>query len=215
MVDKLSLASWAPASIVAAALFSLTWLILGHVSRGFTLFGTRISPYNWVAQPVSGLGLGETALLMNAVFVATAALLALGIAGTLASLPVMSQTEVTVVGSILLLSTVGFAMCGIFNLERILLHSIGYFIGVGLPVIGFGLLGWQLGRHDTYQAMSRLLMVAAVVTLILLVWYVRSFDPEASGQGLGISGLVQRLLVTEVLGMFSLLAWSVSGSAPQ
>lgn len=113
-------------------------------------------------------------------------------------------------GSILLLSTVGFAMCGIFTLERMLLHALGYFIGVGLPVVGFALLGWQLGRHDAYQDMGRCLVAAALVTFLLLVWYVRSFQPEASGQGLGISGLVQRLLVTEVLGVFAWLAWSVS-----
>lgn len=211
---RMSLPTLAPASLVAAVLFSLTWPLLGQVSRGFTLFGTHIAPYNWIAQPVSGLGLGETAMTMNLVFIVTAVLLALGITGTLASLSVLSQTEMLALSAILLLSPLGVAMCGIFNLERIVLHSIGYFVGMAAPIAGFAALGWRLGRHAGYESMARHLFIAAVVTFVLLIIYVRSFDPEAAGRGLGVGGLTQRLLVTEVLGVFAVLGWTAARSGP-
>jgi hypothetical protein len=211
---KFTMGTLAPSSIVAALLFSLSWIALGLVSRGFTLFGNHIAPYNWVAQPVSGLGLGHTAMTMNMVFVITAVLLALGIGGTLASLP-LSAAELKILGTIFVLTPLGIAMCGIFNLERILLHSIGYFVAMAAPIVGFTALGWRLSRRPSYETMGIGLIIAGVVTLVLLVVSVRSFDPDASGKGLGIAGLTQRLLVTEVLGVFALLGWSVSVSAPQ
>jgi hypothetical protein len=207
---KLNLAGLAPAAVAAAVLFTLTWAVLGRVSRGFTLFGTHITPYNWVAQPVSGLGLGDTARTMNSVFVITGALLALGIVGTLASLSVLSTAELWALWATLLLSPLGFAICGIFNLERILIHSIGYFSSMASAIIGFAALGWRLGRHEAYEGVGSSLIVAAAVSLVLLIVYVRSFDPQASGRGLGVGGLTQRLLVTQVLGTFACLAWWVS-----
>ena len=50
------------------AVFTLTWLVLGFVSRGYTAWGVYV-PYSPIHQGVSGLGLGETALYMNAAFI--------------------------------------------------------------------------------------------------------------------------------------------------
>ncbi|HKN43770.1 MAG TPA: hypothetical protein VJW23_07585, partial [Propionibacteriaceae bacterium] len=48
-------------ALAGPVLFTLAWLILGAVSPGYTVAGTWISPYSAITQPISGLGLGETA----------------------------------------------------------------------------------------------------------------------------------------------------------
>ena len=210
MASSLAVAAqFAPATILAAALFTLAWIVLGRISPGFMLFGNRIEPYNGIAQPVSGLGLGRTALAMNCAFVLTGMLLALGIVGVLASLTSFSDTARIAIGSILLLSPLGTAMCGIFTLERMLPHALGFLLGMGAPVVGFFVLGWQLRPVPELSTLGSVLIGAALVTLGLLILWFKTFDPEASGRGIGIAGLVQRVLASEVLGVFAMLGWCV------
>src|SRR5207302_5140642 len=56
-------------TVAGPLLFALAWFSLGFLSPGYTLFGTLVAPYSPISQPVSGLGLGRTALVMNAAFV--------------------------------------------------------------------------------------------------------------------------------------------------
>jgi hypothetical protein len=210
-----SLPDLAPLTVVAAALFTGGWLVLDRLSPGFTVFGTRVEPYDWIAQPISGLGLGKTAVAMNTVFVLTGVLMALGLVGVLAGVPALSGTERMSVGAVLLLSPLGTAMCGLFTLERIMPHAAGFLLAMGAPIVGFLALGWQLGREPRFETLGHLLVAAAPVTLALLTCWFRSFDPEASGQGRGVAGLLQRILATEVLGVLAVLGWSVrAGSTP-
>ena len=53
-------------AIAGPVLFTLAWFVLGFLSPGYRLFGTLISPYSPISQPISGLGLGPTAPFMNA-----------------------------------------------------------------------------------------------------------------------------------------------------
>jgi hypothetical protein len=198
-------AKLAPLATTAAVVFTVSWIILGRISTGFTIFGTHVAPYNAIAQSISGLGLGKTAFAMNAAFVLTAALLATGIIGILAGYPELSPTDRVTIGALLLLCPVGVATCGLFNLEHFIAHLIGFVLAMGAPALGFFALGWRLSPDPSHAAVARLLMIAAPVTLALLIVYFWSFDPDASGRGLGYSGLVQRLLATEVLGVFAIL----------
>jgi hypothetical protein len=75
-------ARWLALGAVASPiLFTLTWIVLGFVSPGYTLFGTRIAPYSPVSQPISGLGLGDTAPFMNGAFILGGLLLFAGVMG--------------------------------------------------------------------------------------------------------------------------------------
>ena len=147
---------------------------------------------------------------MNAAFVLTALLLAAGIIGVLATFPGLSETERLLIGAILLLSPVGIAACGIFDLEHFMPHLIGFVLAMGAPALGFLALGWRLSLSAAHAGVGHILIVAAPITLVLLIAYFWSFDPEASGRGVGYSGLIQRLLAIEVLGVFAFVGWSVS-----
>src|SRR5260370_41080773 len=50
-------------------LFTLGWFVLGFISPGYTMWGSRIAPYSAISQPLSGLGLGPTGPFMNATFI--------------------------------------------------------------------------------------------------------------------------------------------------
>jgi hypothetical protein len=55
--------------------------VLGFVSPGYTLWDILIAPYSAVSQPMSGLGLGPTAPIMNGAFVLSGLLLLAGVTG--------------------------------------------------------------------------------------------------------------------------------------
>jgi hypothetical protein len=63
------------------ALFTLAWFVLSFLSPRYTIFGTEISPYSPISQPISGLGLGPTAPFTNAAFVLSGILLLAGVIG--------------------------------------------------------------------------------------------------------------------------------------
>jgi hypothetical protein len=48
-------------AVAGPTLFTLAWLVLGFLSPGYTIYGTRIAPYSPISQPVSGLGMGVAA----------------------------------------------------------------------------------------------------------------------------------------------------------
>src|SRR6266511_1955480 len=56
-------------AVAGPVLFTLAWLVLGFLSPGYTIWGTRIAPYSPISQPISGLGMGATAPYMNAAFI--------------------------------------------------------------------------------------------------------------------------------------------------
>jgi len=49
--------------------------------------------------------------------------------------------------------------------------------------------------------------------LALLVLSFATLDPAASGTGLGVAGLTQRILVTEVLGWVAAMGWKAFRSS--
>src|SRR6266496_6608600 len=73
-------------AIGGPVLFTVVWLALGFVSPGYTAWGVHIAPYSPISQSISGLGLGPTGPYMNAVFVASGALMMVGVVGIFGSI---------------------------------------------------------------------------------------------------------------------------------
>src|SRR5437773_1470622 len=65
-------------AVIGPILFTASWFVLGFLSPGFTIFGTRVAPYSAISAPISGLGLGPTGPFMNAAFVLGGLLLLVG-----------------------------------------------------------------------------------------------------------------------------------------
>lgn len=191
---------------IGAVLFTVSWLVLGFISTGYRLFDLEISPYSAVSQPISGLGLGETGPYMNTAFVLCGTLLIFGSIGFANCWPSVTHRGLWRTSAILLTFTgVGMIIDGLFTLESVLMHLAGYLLALVTPIVSFTLFGILLWKEYDARRFAALLFVASVLTLTLFVTFQLIFDPYASGDNIGIAGLVQRALAVNVLATFAVL----------
>ncbi|GAA1040972.1 hypothetical protein GCM10009557_63600 [Virgisporangium ochraceum] len=189
-------------AVVGPVLFTVSWLVLGAVSDGYTLFGHTFRDYSPVSQPISGLGMGDTAPYMNTAFVLCGLLLVVGVVGVMR---VTSGGRVTT--ALLALTGVGQAMCGIFTLEAMMPHSLGFMLALGTPAVSFLLAGRHFRRVPGWERLGTGLFVAAPVSLALFVAFFMTFQPTADGAEHGVAGLVQRAGAVEVFAWFVAMGW--------
>src|SRR4030081_3699406 len=104
-------------AIAGLVLLTVAWFVLGFVSPGYSLWGTRIAPYSAISQPLSGLGLGPTGPYMNAAFVLSGLLITAGVMGIVHSLPEMGRRGRWISAALLVLPGIGSVLDGIFTLE--------------------------------------------------------------------------------------------------
>ncbi len=159
-----------------------------------------------ISQPISGLGLGPTAPIMNSLFVLTGVLMALGAIGLFASIPEVDPKKRRTLSGLLALHGIGTAMEGIFTLESIMLHLVGFLLVLS-PIITFVLIGRALRDVPRWHRFARWLRYGSGLTLVLAVLYFATFNPEAAGDGTGVAGLTQRVLVVQLQAWIAALAW--------
>lgn len=196
---------------LGAVLFTLAWLVLGAVSPGYELFGHRISPYSWVSQPVSGLGLGVTAPWMNAAFIVGGVLV---LAGTLSAAAALRRLGGLGTTAVVLMSLmgVGMVLCGAFTLESMMLHLAGFLLAVPLPALGFVFAAAAL--RDRSRVLARIALAGGVATLVLFAVFMAIFDATGAGGNEGVAGLVQRALILVAMATQSILVVGVVRRAP-
>ncbi|MEO3873369.1 DUF998 domain-containing protein [Nonomuraea sp. B12E4] len=198
-------ARWAALGAVAGpVLFELSWLVLGFVSPGYTLFGHRFADYSPISQPVSGLGLGVTAPYMNAAFVVTGLMLIAGVAGVYLTVPAPARRTCA---ALLGLTGVGQIICGVYDLEQMMPHTLGFLLAIGTPVVAFLVAGLSFRRLPRWRRFGTWLLAGSPLTLILLVAFFLTFRQTAAGAEQGTAGLVQRLGIVEVHAWFVALGW--------
>lgn len=199
----LSAARWlALGAVIGPVLFTLAWFVLGFVSPGYTLWDIHVENYSPISQPISGLGLGLTAPYMNAAFVLGGLLIMIGAVGIFQSIGEMGTVARWSSTVLLAITGLGMMLSGIFTLETILPHTMGFLLGTGTPVLSFLVIGLLLRRILHWRRLGSWLLVGSPLTLVLLVSSLGNFDPVAAGAGRGVAGLAQRILVTEVLAWF-------------
>lgn len=172
---------------------------LGFLSPGYTLWGTNIASYSPVSQPVSGLGLGPTAPFMKAL---SCILLLLGVAGIFQGISEMNPWTRWICAGLLAPSPVGAIGCGTFTLESMMLHSLGFVLALRSPVVSFLVTGIMLRRISRWKGFVNGLVLASPLALVLFVLFFATFKPAASGAGLGVARLTQRVLIVEVHAWF-------------
>jgi hypothetical protein len=195
------------ATIVGPILFTLAWLVLGFVSPGFALFGVRVEPYSSISAQISGLGLGPTAPYMNAAFVLNGVLLAIGVAGSLRCVTPLTTRSRWTCTALLSLVAVGSTMDGLFTLESFKPHMIGALLAFGSPIVSFLVTGAALRRIPAWRRFGTWLRLGSPLTLALLVVYFATFSPTVEGSETGVSGLIERAVIVEILAWFVALGW--------
>jgi hypothetical protein len=187
---------------------TLAWFVLGFVSPGYSLWGTRIAPYSAISQPLSGLGLGPTGPFMNAAFVASGLLIIFGVIGVFKQIPGLSARARWTSGFLLALPGVGSVLDGFFTLESFFFHFLGFALAL-TTVVTFPIVGLLLRRVPTWRRFGTWLMVAGPVTLALAVLYFLTFTPTVEGVRTGVAGLTERILVIELQAWYVAMGWMV------
>jgi hypothetical membrane protein len=202
-------ARWMALGTVAGpVLFTFAWLVLGFLSPGYTIWDTRIAPYSPVSQPISGLGLGPTAPFMNAAFILGGLVLVAGVIGVFQSTKASGRpTARRACAALLTLAGFGLVVDGIFDLEAILPHLLGFLLATSTPVLGFLAAGFYFRGIPRWRRFGNWLLLGSPVTLLLVVLFFQLFDPAASGANEGMAGLTQRLLAIEVHAWFVAMGW--------
>jgi hypothetical protein len=194
---------WLALGAVAGPLiFTLTWLILGFVSPGYTAWGVTIAPYSPISSPVSGLGLGPTGPFMNAAFVACGVLLLAGLVGIGAALDGLSRIARRTSLILLGLVALGSIVDGLFTIETGGVHFLGSLVGLAAPVPAFLVTGLMLRRLPGWRQLGGLLIVASVVTVVLVIVFFATFTPTVDGARTGVAGLTERILIVEILAWY-------------
>src|SRR6266566_2345006 len=194
-------------AVAGPVLFTVAWFVLGFLSPGFTIFGTQIAPYSPVSAGISGLGLGPTAPFMNAAFVLNGLLLAVGVVGTFHSIREMSAVARWSCTVLLGLAPLGSIVDGIFTLESFLPHFVGFGLSLGTPILSFLITGLLLRRIPRWRRFANRLLLGSPLTLALLILYFAIFSPTAEGAKTGVAGLIERILIVEVLTWFVAMGW--------
>jgi uncharacterized membrane protein YhdT len=193
-------------TVVGPVLFTLGWFVLGFISPGYTMWGTRIAPYSIISQPLSGLGLGPTGLLMNAAFIASGLLIVLGAVGVFMAIPELTPSARWIGTVAFALPGVGSVIDGVFTLEHFFFHFLGF--GLALTtIVGFPVVGYLLRRVPGWRGFGSWLIVAGPVTLALTVLYFATFTPTIDGVRHGVAGLTERVLVLELQAWYVAIGW--------
>lgn len=202
-------ARWLALGAVAGPiLFTLAWFVLGFLSPGYTIWNIRIEPYSPMSQPISGLGMGTTAPFMNAAFVLSGLLLLAGVIGIFQTMKSIGRsTARRACAALLALSPLGLVVDGIFNLEAMMPHFMGFLLGVGSPILSFPVAGFLLRGIPRWRRFGSWLLLGGPLTLLLLILFFLTFEPSVSGASEGVAGLTQRLLAVEVQAWFVAMGW--------
>jgi hypothetical membrane protein len=179
--------------VLGPAVFTLAWFVLGFISDGYDIGGERVEGYSPAAQPISGLGMGDTAPYMNAGFILGGLLTVIGVVGVFAPLPGGRWPLV-----LLCVANAGLTVAGVFDLEHGALHFLGFGLVAAVPIVGFPIAGRHLRRFPHWRRLGTWLMAAGPLTLVFLVAYLASFDVDSAGHNEGIAGLTSRALGLEV-----------------
>src|SRR5579864_3645545 len=132
-------------AVAGPVLLTASWIVLGSLSQGYTMWGTRVAHYSALSQPISGLGLGLTGPYMNAAFIVSGLLIIVGIAGVFLGLREMNTRSRWLSAGLLALPGLGSIVDGLFTFEHFFFHLIGFALALS-TVAGFPIAGWLLLR---------------------------------------------------------------------
>ncbi len=193
-------------AVAGPVVLTVAWFVLGFMSPGYSMWGTRIAPYSVVSQPISGLGLGVTGPFMNAAFVISGLMIIAGAFGILAEIPELGGRLRWACAGLLALPGLGSVLDGIFTLESFLLHFAGFLLAL-TAVVSFPVVGLALRRVRRWHRAGTWLVVAGPATLTLAVLYFLTFTPTVEGIQTGIAGLTERILVVELQAWYVAMGW--------
>jgi hypothetical membrane protein len=171
----------------------------------FTVAGWLRAGYSPVRQAISALGIGPNGLLERLPAMVAGLLIALF------AVAFAAHADATLVppvrwlgGALLALPGLGLAASGVFSAARptVAIHSAVSTMGLVGALGAFTVMGAGLQRDMRWRALSRYSLAAGAATLVLIVVEFLAANPHAPLAQVPIGGLVERVLVIEVLAWY-------------
>jgi hypothetical protein len=199
-------------AIIGPILFTLAWIILGVLQPATqTDYGVMGGISGAISNPISGLGIGPNALLFNVVgFVLSGLMTFVGVVAVFQTTQASGRAAQRAVCAVLLaLSPLGMALAGIFTLKSsVMLHSVAALVGFLAAIVGFVAAGFYFRETPRWRRFGNGLLVAAPLSLALMVAYFLSFNIATVAAGNGVAGLTERIFILEVHAWYVALGWS-------
>jgi len=197
-------------AIAGPVLFLAAWIVLGLLQpMAKTDYGLIGGIAGAVTNPISALGVGPNAGLFNCAFVFCGLLMIVGVLGALRTARPVGQPAMRIWSTVLLaLSPIGLVLAGIFTLATsVLMHNVAALLLFVVPLAAFPVSAVYFRRIPGWQRFGNMLLVAAPLTLVLLVSFVATFHLSAVVAGTGVAGLTERLLVSEIHAWYAAIGW--------
>jgi len=80
-------------------------------------------------------------------------------------------------------------------------------LALGATTVGFLATGFFLRVIPRWQRFGTWLLLGSPLTLVLLVLFFLTFQYDAMAAGVGVAGLTERILVTEVQALYVAMGW--------
>jgi ubiquinone/menaquinone biosynthesis C-methylase UbiE/hypothetical membrane protein len=190
--------SLARAAIAGPIIFTIAWMALGLLRPG----------YSFISQPISVLGVGPNAALMNGAFVVMGLLMMVGVVGIFQSIRELGTAARCACTLLLGVSGLGAIMCGVFTYKAAPFpHFLGLVLGFLSTVVGLLVTGITLRRVPRWRRFGGFLILASPLTFALMYVNGATFNLSMVEAGVGVAGLTERIAVIELHWWYVALAW--------
>lgn len=198
-------------AVIGPVLFTLAWIVLGVLQPAIqTDYGVMGGLSGAISNPISGLGVGPNAPLFNAVgFVLSGLITFVGVVAVFQTTRATGREALRAVCMVLLaLSPLGMALAGVFTLKTsVMLHLAAALVAFLAAIAGFVAAGFYFRQTPRWRRFGNWLLVAAPLSLALMVAYFVSFNIATVAAGAGVAGLTERIFVLEVHAWYVALGW--------
>jgi hypothetical membrane protein len=190
-------------AVVGPIVLAVGWIILGALHQG----------YSPTRQLISVLGIMKYGVALDVVFIANGLLILIGIVGVVRSL----RSEISIkarrtIAILLALSPLGVLWDGIFNMNHLILHTIGTQFACALPIITLPIIGLMLRRSE-WRKISNWLIFSGLLSLVFIIGFTSSIPSselrtiQGATRGGSNLGLWERALITEIQAWYLILGW--------
>jgi hypothetical membrane protein len=194
------------AGVLAPVLFTI----------GFTVAGFLKPDHSPVRDVISDLGVGPYAWIQNTNFSVTGVLLvAFAFTFYQRMRPVLTRSQLTVTGLLLVLSGLGFLVAAYFHvpspddppalrMREGLLHMAG-FLTIFVPfIVALLIVGWRLRHEFAWQRLGWYSLVTAIAAFVLATLLFIVANPALPLQ---LGGVVSRILIVQTLAWHAVVGW--------